>query len=401
MKEIKEPIWTKDFIIVSIINFIAILIFFLLMVTISSYAVDTYQVSTSIAGLVSSIFIIGSLIGRIGAGRLISSSGPQKMLLIGLILFFVTTTLYLIEWGVVYLLIVRLLQGIAVGTVGTATGTIVATILPASRKGEGIGYFSLSAILATAIGPFVGMFMLKLENGFDVIFYMNTALSLILLIAYFFVKISLPQPNKQNGHQAEKLSFLEKFIEPKALPISFIALLIGFAYSGIMTFITFYAREINLVEAASYFFLAYAGVVVISRPFTGKLMDVRGPNIIVYPCLAVFAIGMLLFSQASAGWMLLLAAVLIGFGYGNFNSIAQTIAVKVTEPHRFGLATSTYFILYDLGLGVGPFILGMIEPYTTYRTIFVSMIPLILICIPLYYLLVGRKRRLAKFLLSN
>ncbi|MER2112646.1 MAG: MFS transporter [Solibacillus isronensis] len=395
MKEVKEPIWTKDFIIVSIINFIAILIFFLLMVTISSYAVDTYQVSTSIAGLVSSIFIIGSLIGRIGAGRLISNIGPQKMLLIGLIVFFVSTTLYLMEWGVVYLLIIRLLQGIAVGTVGTATGTIVAMILPASRKGEGIGYFSLSAILATAIGPFVGMFMLKLENGFDVIFYMNTALSLILLVAYFFVKISLPHPNKKNGNQTEKLSFLEKFIEPKALPISFIALLIGFAYSGVMTFITFYAREINLVEAASYFFLAYAGVVVISRPFTGKLMDVRGPNIIVYPCLVVFAIGMLLFSQASAGWMLLLAAVLIGFGYGNFNSIAQTIAVKVTEPHRFGLATSTYFILYDLGLGVGPFILGMIEPYTTYRTIFVSMIPLILICIPLYYLLVGRKRNLA------
>lgn len=395
MKEAKEPIWTKDFIIVSVINFIAILIFFLLMVTISSYAVDTYQVSTSIAGLVSSIFIIGSLIGRIGAGRLISNIGPQKMLLIGLIVFFVSTTLYLIEWGVVYLLIVRLLQGIAVGTVGTATGTIVAMILPASRKGEGIGYFSLSAILATAIGPFVGMFMLKLENGFDVIFYMNTALSLLLLIAYFFVKISLPQPNKHNGNQTEKLSFLEKFIEPKALPVSFIALLIGFAYSGVMTFITFYAREINLVEAASYFFLAYAGIVVISRPITGKMMDVRGPNIIVYPCLIVFAIGMLLFSQASAGWMLLLAAVLIGFGYGNFNSIAQTIAVKVTEPHRFGLATSTYFILYDLGLGVGPFILGMIEPYTTYRTIFVSMIPLILICIPLYYLLVGRKGKLA------
>lgn len=394
MTEIKDPIWTKDFIIVSIINFLSILMFFLLMVTISSYAVDTYHVSTSIAGLVSSIFIIGSLIGRLGAGRLIGNIGPHKMLLIGLILFFITTTLYLIEWGVVYLLIVRLLQGVAVGTIGTATGTIIATILPASRKGEGIGYFSLSAVLATAVGPFVGMFMLKLENGFDMIFYMNTVLSLILLIAYFFVKISLPQMNKEIEKQTEKLSFIEKFIEPKAIPISFIALLIGFAYSGVMTFITFYAKEINLVEAASYFFLAYAAIVIISRPFTGKLMDVRGPNIIVYPCLAVFAIGMLLFSQASAGWMLLVAAVLIGFGYGNFNSIAQTIAVKVTEPHRFGLATSTYFILYDLGLGVGPFILGMIEPYTTYRTIFVSMIPLILVCIPLYYLLVGRKRKL-------
>ena len=393
--EIKEPIWTKDFIIVSIINFVSILMFFLLMVTISSYAVDTYHVSTSIAGLVSSIFIIGSLIGRLGAGRLIGTIGPQKMLLIGLVLFFVTTTLYLMEWGVAYLLMIRLLQGIAVGTVGTATGTIIATILPVSRKGEGIGYFSLSAILATAIGPFVGMFMLKLENGFDTIFYTNTVLSLMLLIAYFFVKISLPQMSQQNEQQAKKLSFIEKFIEPKALPISFIALLIGFAYSGIMTFITFYAREINLVEAASYFFLAYAGVVIISRPFTGKLMDVRGPNMIIYPCLALFAVGMLLFSQASAGWMLLLAAVLIGFGYGNFNSIAQTIAVKVTEPHRFGLATSTYFIFFDLGLGVGPFIMGMIEPYTTYRIIFISMIPLILVCIPLYYFLVGRKQKLA------
>ncbi|MGN7476960.1 MFS transporter [Solibacillus silvestris] len=394
MKEIKEPIWTKDFIIVSIINFISILVFFLLMVTISSYAVEAYHVSTSIAGLAASIFIIGSLMGRLGAGRLIGNMGPQKMLLIGLIVFCVTTLLYLLEWGVAYLLTIRLLQGVAVGTIGTATGTIVAMILPASRKGEGIGYFSLSAVLATAIGPFIGMFMLKLENGFHVIFYTNTVLSFILLIAFFFVKISLPQTNKKNGQQTGNLSLLEKFIEPKAIPISFIALLIGFAYSGVMSFITFYAKEINLVEAASYFFLAYAAIVICSRPYTGKLMDARGPNIIVYPCLVIFALGMLLFSQASAGWMLLVAAALIGFGYGNFNSIAQTIAVKVTEPHRFGLATSTYFILYDLGLGVGPFILGMVEPYTTYRTIFVSMIPLIVISIPLYYFLVGRKGKL-------
>lgn len=99
MNEVKEPIWTKDFIVVSIINFMSILIFFLLMVTISSYAVETYHVSTSIAGLVSSIFIIGTLMGRLGAGRLIGNSGPQKVLLTGLIVFFIATTLYLFEWG--------------------------------------------------------------------------------------------------------------------------------------------------------------------------------------------------------------------------------------------------------------------------------------------------------------
>ncbi|MER2010056.1 MAG: MFS transporter, partial [Psychrobacillus sp.] len=130
---------------------------------------------------------------------------------------------------------------------------------------------------------------------------------------------------------------------------------------------------------------------IFSRPFTGKLMDTRGANIVTYPGLVLFAIGMFLFSQATAGWMLLLAAALIGIGYGNFNSIAQSVAVKVTPPHRFGLATSTYFILYDIGLGVGPFLLGFVVPYSGYRPIFLSMVFLILICIPIYYLLHGRR----------
>jgi len=391
----QEKIWTKDFIIVSFINFMAILMFYLLMVTIASYAIDKYDVSTSTAGLVSSIFIIGSLFGRLGAGRSISKLGPSKMLWIGLILFFITSCLYFLEAGVGVLLIVRLAQGVAVGTIGTATGTIVAYLLPASRKGEGIGYFSLSAILATAVGPFLGIFMMKLENGFMTIFTMNVILSILILIGFFFVKLNLPIA-KKTAAQEEETSFISKFIEPKAVPISFIALIVGFAYSGIMSFISFFAKEINLVEASSYFFLVYAAVIIFSRPYTGKLLDSKGANIIVYPCIALFAVGMLLFSQASAGWMLLVAAALIGFGYGNFNSIAQAVAVKVTEPHRFGLATSTYFILYDLGLGIGPFLLGFVEPYTTYRMIFLAMVPVIVICLPLYYVLYGKKEAMQK-----
>lgn len=386
----KEKIWTKDFIIVSSINFLSILMFFLLMVTIGAYANNAYNVSTSMAGLVSSIFIIGSLFGRLGAGRMISNLGPSHMLRLGLIAFFVSSCLYFIEVGVGFLLVVRLLQGIAVGIIGTATGTIVAHILPPTRKGEGIGYFSLSAILATAIGPFIGIFMMKLENGFTVMFGMNVLLSFLILIGFFFVKINVSIVKKATT-QKDETSLLAKFIEPKAVPISFIALIIGFAYSGVMSFLSFYAESIHLVEAASFFFLAYAAVVIVSRPYTGKLMDTRGANIIVYPCIVIFAIGMLLFSQATTGWMLLVAAALIGLGYGNFNSIAQTIAVKVTEPHRFGIATSTYFILYDLGLGIGPFILGFVEPYTTYRTIFLAMVPVILICLPLYYALHGKR----------
>jgi hypothetical protein len=56
----KERLWTKDFITVAVINLLLYLVFYLLMVTIASYAVDTFHTSTGTAGLVSGIFIIGA-----------------------------------------------------------------------------------------------------------------------------------------------------------------------------------------------------------------------------------------------------------------------------------------------------------------------------------------------------
>lgn len=59
-----QKLWTKDFLIISLVNFFLTLIFFLLMVTIGVHAVSTYGATTSEAGLVTGIFIIGTLVGR-------------------------------------------------------------------------------------------------------------------------------------------------------------------------------------------------------------------------------------------------------------------------------------------------------------------------------------------------
>ncbi|PKN96675.1 MAG: MFS transporter, partial [Chloroflexi bacterium HGW-Chloroflexi-5] len=64
----KERLWTKNFLTVSLINFLTFLTHFLLLVVIASYAVDKFHASTSMAGLVVGIFIIGILFGRLGTG---------------------------------------------------------------------------------------------------------------------------------------------------------------------------------------------------------------------------------------------------------------------------------------------------------------------------------------------
>ncbi|PAK41397.1 MFS transporter [Peribacillus simplex] len=398
MDQSRTRLWTKDFVIVSSINFFITLIFYLLMVTLAIYAVNELDASTSEAGLISGIFIIGTLIGRLFIGRFIDSIGRKKTLFIGLIFFTLTTILYFVDLGIGFLLVNRLIHGMAMGMASTATGTIVAQIIPPTRKGEGIGYYSMSATLATAIGPFIGLYMAQ-HTSFQVIFSFCLALGIISLFTAFFLYVpALKVTAKVTESKGFKLS---NFIEPKALPISIITLLLAFCYSSVLSFISFYAIEIDLVNTASFFFVVYAVAVLLSRPFSGPLMDRKGSNFIMYPAFIIFGVGLLLLSMTTNSFTLLAAGFLIGLGFGNMQSSSQAIAVKLTPPHRMGMATSTFFIMLDAGLGFGPYILGFIIPVTGYSTLYVILGVVVILTSVLYYFLHGKKERTARTNLAS
>lgn len=388
----KNKLWTKDFIVVSSVNFLLTLVFYLLMVTIAVFAVDEYHASTSQAGLVTGIFIIGTLIGRLFIGRFIDVIGRKRTLVIGLILFILTTALYFIHLGIGFLLFTRFLHGMMLGMASTASGTIVAQIIPNTRKGEGIGYFSMSATLATAIGPFIGLYMSQ-HTSFEMIFSFCLALGIICLLTSFFVYV--PKLEVKAPTSVAKGFKISDFVEPKALPIAFITLAVAFCYSSVLSFINFYAMEIDLVEAASFFFIVYAGAVLVSRPFTGRLMDIKGANYVMYPAFILLAAGLLLLSQANSSITLLVSGVLIGLGFGNMQSCTQAIAVKLTPASRMGLATSTFFIFLDAGLGFGPYLLGFVIPQTGYSILYIILGALALLTTILYFFLHGKKEKLA------
>ena len=186
---------------------------------------------------------------------------------------------------------------------------------------------------------------------------------------------------------------LKDFFEIKAVPISIIIAIMGFAYSGILSFINSYAKEIDLIDTASFFFIVYAVFILISRPFTGRLLDKKGDNIVMYPALILFVIGLVTLSQAHHGFTLLLAGALIGLGFGTMSSCCQAIAIKESPRHRVGLATSTFFVFMDSGVGIGPFLLGFIIPIVGFRGLYLTLAVVVFASIFLYYVLHGKKKR--------
>lgn len=394
----KPKLWTKEFVLISTVNFFLTLVFFLLIVTIAVFAVEEFGATTSQAGLVTGIAIIGTMTGRIIIGRLIENIGRKRTLVIGLILFVLTTLLYFVNLNLSFLLANRFLHGMTLGMASTAAGTIVAQIIPMTRKGEGIGYFSMSSTLATAVGPFIGLFMSQ-RTSFEMIFALCVFFGVISLAFALFVKVpSVDYAMKKEGTKGFNLW---DFLEPKALPIAVITFTAAICFSSILSFINFYAIEIDLVETASFFFMVYAIAVLLSRPFTGRLMDSKGANFVMYPAFMFLAAGLILLSTAGSSFSFLLAAVLIGFGFGNLQSTTQAIAVKMTPPHRMGLATSTFFIFLDAGLGFGPYVLGFIIPLTGFSTLYVILGFTAFAASLLYYVLHGRKERAEQAARSN
>ena len=391
MSQEQTPLWTPNFILISLVNFQLVLVFYLLVIVIVGYSVAELGATTAQAGLVSGLFIVGTLFGRLIIGKLLNRLGLKITLVAGLTGFLLFSGLYLIPAKLEILLGIRLMHGFMMGVASTVLGTVIAQTIPATRRGEGIGYFSMSSTLGTAIGPFLGIWLMSNFN-YQVIFVFTSVVALSCLICSLFIQPpQIKITNPVNHIENQSSSRLAQYIEPKALPISMIVLIVATCYSGVLSFIHFYAKEINLVETASFFFLMYAIAILLSRPFSGPLMDRKGENIIIYPAIVIMALGILLLSQAHNATMLLASAALLGFGFGNLQSVCQTIAVKSTSLQRMGLATSTFFIALDAGLGFGPYFLGMLLDQIGYRQLYLYSAVLTISCLIWYYLLHGRK----------
>jgi MFS family permease len=369
------------------------------MIIISEYAMNKFDSSPGEAGLAVSIFIIGALIARLFAGKRIAQIGYKKMLCVGVMACLVMTLLYFEVNSVILLLVVRFFHGAAFGITSSAAATIVADIVPKERSGEGIGYYSLSQTLATAIGPFLGMFLSQ-HGSYNMIFLACAIASAISLVMAPLLSLRKMEFTEEQMKEMQEFK-LSNFVESRVIPISIICLLIYLCYSSIVSFLSVYAKEIHLVDAASFFFIVYAVVVLISRPAVGRLFDLKGENSIMYPAILIFAIGMFLFSHSYHGYALLLAAVLIGLGLGAIQSSTQAIAVKITPQHRLGLANSTYFMFSDIGMGIGPLLVGFIIPFIGYRGMYTFVAIIAIACLVLYYLVHGRTARVGKHIIMK
>lgn len=365
----KEKLFNTGFITITTINFIVFLIYYCFVVITAKFATSELGASPAQAGFAAGIYIIGTLIARLYIGKKLELIGRKQMLRFGAIIYLITTIAYLISTNIIILDTVRFLNGFAYGTISTAANAIVTAYIPKSRNGEGINYYGLSTSLAAAIGPFIGILLLPIV-GFKSVIILAIVLSVLVTVACYLFPVQNIELTDDHKKLLNSWS-LNTFIEYKVLFISIIAFLIGLSYSSVLGFLSIYADNLGLSTAGAFFFVVYALIITLTRPFAGQIFDAKGENAVMYPSFIFLAIGLLTLSYTTTSFMLLLSGALIGLGYGTFMSNGQAVCLKLVESSKVSIALSTYFIGLDLGLGFGPYALGTVHSFLSYSGIYV------------------------------
>ncbi|MEK4520165.1 MFS transporter [Psychrobacillus sp. FSL W7-1493] len=361
----KEPIWTKPFISLFSTNFSIFIIFYGLVTVLPLYATDVLERSDEDAGLLMTIFLISAIIMRPFTGKLLDLAGKRKMLWISLFLYLICTVMYYFIEPFSILLILRFVQGIWFSIATTASGSLAADNIPPSRRGAGLGYFTMSTNLAVVVGPFIALTIVQYFS-YDIFFI---AMSLLLLIGAL-TALSIP-PEKQPAVPPVRAKMtLNDLFEKKSLPIALIGSLVAFSYASILSYLSIYSQQKDLLYLTSSFFAVFAIVMLVSRPFTGRIFDEKGPRYIIIPGLVFFMCGLILLAYMDSPFTFLLSGAFIGLGYGAIVPSFQTLAIQSTTHERSGYATATFFTLFDTGIAIGSFILGIVASKLGYQGLY-------------------------------
>ena len=317
------------------------------------------------ASLVIGMFSIVSLASRVVSGTVVDAAGEKKVILSGVMIIAVTT-LSFIWMPVGGILLLRSLQGIGWGLSTAAIATAVYKVVPERRRGEGSGYYSLTVIISLSLTPLVAILLMS-SFRFSLVLGASALLTSAALLLLRKGLSSLPAIDAQRG--SYRRVTLHNVFEEGALLPSFLCFVLSVPLCGVMAYLVLFGQEQH-IDNIWIFFIGYSTMILVTRPFIGRLFDKKGHAIIILPGSVAIVLGLFALSLAQSTAMLVVASLLFGLGYGAVHPSLQTWAVNRCPADRKAAANGLFMSAIDLGYIVGAVVLGYVAGRDSYAMMY-------------------------------
>lgn len=378
----KEKLWNSNYLKVWGANFMIFFSFMLLTPLLPSYLSDTFGADKQTIGIVLSGYTITALLIRTLSGYIVDSFPRRTVMLISYFLFALLFAGYLAAGSLLLFAIVRTLHGAPFGATTVSNSTVAIDVLHPSRRAEGIGYYGLSNNIATAISPTVALLLFEAYNNYDLLFWVAFLTALIGLASTASVKLR----DREIIKDKQPLS-LDRFILLKGWRQGAAMICYAFSYGVLATYIAIYGKEeLGITGGTGLFFMLLAIGLILSRLVGGRTLRQGKVTQNASIGTVISLVGYLIFAALHNAWGYYGAALIIGLGNGHMFPAFQTMFINLAPNSKRGTANSTLLVSWDIGIGLGILVGGIVAEHVGYHAAFWTAWGVNLVGVSIFYL---------------
>ena len=364
-------------------NFTLFFAFYVLTPLLPLYLSEHFGATKDVIGLVLSGYTITALLFRPFSGYVVDSFPRKTVLMISFGAFAIFFAGYLAASTLLLFMIVRTLHGGPFGALTVANSTVAIDVLPSSRRTEGIGYYGMSNNLAMALAPTIGIFIYRYSHSFELLFW----LALVVACVGWLVDSTVSLSAREMARPKSKLS-LDRFFLVRGWLLGVNMVAFGFSFGVLSNYLAIYGKEVMGITGGTgaYFMLCSIGL-ILSRLQGGKALRQGRVTHNAGEGMVISLIGYTLFilmptlakcSMVNVQWSMIIgyygSALLIGLGNGHMWPAFQNMTINVASNSQRGTANSTILISWDIGMGLGILVGGVIAEFLGYAAAFWTVV---------------------------
>ena len=364
----QERLWNANYCKVMTANFALFFAFYVLTPLLPLYLSEHFGATKDVIGLVLSGYTLTALLFRPFSGFVVDAFPRKIVLLVCYTAFAIFFAGYLAASTLLLFTIVRTLHGGPFGALTVANSTVAIDVLPSSRRTEGIGYYGMSNNLAMAIAPSVGIFLYRYTHSFELLFWLALIVAFAGLAVDATVKCDKGKVNRER--QSFSLSW-DRFFLVRGWLLGLNMVAFGFCFGVLSNYLAIYGKEVMGITGGTgtYFMLCSVGL-ILSRLQGGKaLRHGRVTHNAAYGiCFSLVGYTLFILMPNMVGYYA--SALLIGLGNGHMWPAFQNMTISVAPNSQRGTANSTILVSWDIGMGLGILLGGIISELAGYSSAF-------------------------------
>ena len=379
----QPPLFTPRFFVMCAYTFTVFVSLFQLLPA-APYHVLALGGTTFAGGLFLGFLTYASALSAPFTGQIADRLGHRRVLIVVSVVLAAFTATYAVLDNYKVLLGLVFVHGLFWSALLSASGAYITSIIPESRRAEGIGYWGLSSVIALAAAPPLGFWVYS--YGWVALCFEISALNLLMAIIAWRLPDDRPAtdtPRPSMGARA-----LGR-VEWPVMVLSVTMALVAFGYGGLTTFSALFADDLG-VSPRSVFLTSMAVTMLVGRLTIGRRLDSMGHRSVLFPCLLITATGMALVAAAQGRMTLIVAGLAFGAGFGLLYPAYTAYVMSHIPAWRRGAAFGAMLAAFDVGVGSGSTGLGWLIHQFGFRPAFGIAAALAFLAVP-YFLIVEKR----------